>query len=352
MNRKITFILAFLIGLCACEDQEIRFKDYDVQAVYFPIQLPLRTLSLGEDRVDNSLDREYKFDIGVSIGGMYENYKDWTVDFIVDPSLTDSVYTNSNPPFKIRPLPTAYYTLTPENTVTIPKGSFNGRIRVELNEEFFQDPLAILGHYVIPLRITSTSADSILTGKSVMPEGQVPDKRINAHWDPTMRPKDWVMFGIKYVNAYHGWYLHRGKDIVVETATGIPVDTIVFMEKYNERDLLIKLNTIDKYQVVANGLGNKTNPEYSMILEFENDKGASGNVIVKANPDSPYKVSGSGQYFEKADRKEEWSMLIWQSMYLNYTYEEGPYTHNISDTLVFRDRDLKFEEISIQVRTQ
>ena len=91
--KKIFILFIFIIVIAACENQPWDFPDYKLKAVYFPIQLPLRTLSLGEDRLDNSLDKEFKFDIGVSIGGMYQNKKDWTVDYVVDTTLVRKVYT-------------------------------------------------------------------------------------------------------------------------------------------------------------------------------------------------------------------------------------------------------------------
>ena len=202
--------MVLILGLAACENQDQEFPDYDLQAVYFPIQLPIRTLSLGEDRVDNTLDREHKFDIGLSIGGMYENRKDWTVDYVVDTLLTENALNGSGAP--LIALPSNYYTLSPVNTVIIPKGSFNGLIRVELTDDFFNDPLSLTGQYVIPLRITGTSADSVLSGKQAKPG--VADRRVLSDWESGKAPKDWVLYGIKYVNAYHGTYLHRGRDIV------------------------------------------------------------------------------------------------------------------------------------------
>lgn len=344
--KKALFILIISGLMTACQNQPVEFEDYDLKAVYFPYQLPLRTLSLGEDRIDNSLDKEGKFDIGVSIGGMYENKRDWTADYIVDNSLITDVFTNTDPAWKIVALPPEYYTLEPVNTVTIPKGLFNGRIRVQLTDAFFDDTLSITGLYVIPLKLTGTNAGGLLTGKPAVSD---PDPRNVAHWESNRSPKDWVMFGIKYVNAYHGTYLHRGRDIVVETATGTATDTIVFRGKYVELDMTMKMTTVGRRTVVSNGLGNRTGGDYAMTLEFQNDSGDSGDVTITPAEGSAYSVTGSGQYFDIADSKEQWTGLTWQSMYLNYTYEDGGFTHNLVDTLVFRDRGIKFEENDIQI---
>ena len=345
--KKIIVYLLILTGVfTACENQQVVFDDYELKAVYFPYQRPLRTLSLGEDRLDNSLDKEGKFDIGISIGGMYEQKWNWTVDYAVDNSILADVYTNTTPALKILTLPTQYYTLSPTGTVTIPKGSYNGLIRVQLSDAFFDDPLALTGLYVIPLRLTNTSADSILKGKPAISN---PDPRIISDWESNKSPKDWVMFGIKYVNAYHGTYLHRGREIRVLTATGQAVDTTVFRNRYVEYDMLIKLTSIGRRTAVSNGLSNRTGGNYAMNLQFANDKGNSGAVTITKADASTFNVTGSGQYFDKASSTETWTGMKWQSMYLSYSWVDGEYTHNVLDTLVFRDRGIKFEENSIQI---
>jgi hypothetical protein len=343
--RNIFICIVLIIGLAACENQEQEFPDYDLQAVYFPIQLPIRTLSLGEDRIDNTLDKEHKFDIGVSIGGMYENKKDWTVDYVVDTSLTENAMNGSGAP--LLALPANYYTLSPFNTVIIPKGSFNGLIRVELTDDFFNDPLSLTGQYVIPLRITGTSADSVLSGKQAKPG--IADRRVLSDWESGKAPKDWVLYGIKYVNAYHGTYLHRGRDII--SIGGVPTDTIVFRNRYVERDITYLLTTTGLLSVSTNGVGTKISKtgKYSMGLAFANSQGASGSIIISPRAGSTYVVTGAGEYYDIVNSIESWTGLKWQSMYLNYTYTEGANVHEVADTLVFRDRGMKYEVNTITV---
>jgi hypothetical protein len=343
--RNIFICIVLIIGLAGCENQEQVFPDYDLQAVYFPIQLPIRTLSLGEDRVDNTLDKEHKFDIGVSIGGMYENKKNWTVDYVVDTSLTENAMNGTGAP--LISLPANYYTLNPLNTVIIPKGSFNGLIRVELTDDFFNDTLSLTGQYVIPLRITGTSADSVLSGKQAKPG--IADRRVLSDWESGKAPKDWVLYGIKYVNAYHGTYLHRGRDII--SNGGVPTDTVVFRNRYVERDITYLLTTTGLLSVATNGIGNKTSKtgKYSMGLAFANSQGASGSIIISPRAGSTYVVTGTGEYYDIANSIESWTGLVWQSMYLNYTYTEGANVHEVADTLVFRDRGMKYEVNTITV---
>lgn len=345
--KKVLIYSILLALLAGCQDQEINFPDHIIQTVYFPLQLPLRSLSLGEDRINNSLDKELKFDIGVSIGGMYKNTKNWTVDYVVDPSLTTGVTVGGQP---LLPLPDAYYTLSPVNTMTIPSGTFNGKIRVELTESFLDDPLAVSGRYAVPLRLTGTSADSILFGAADPLLTTPADRRISSNWLAGKTPKDWILFGIKFVNSYHGTYLQRGRNIRYQG--GVPIDTAVYRQRFVEQDRLVKFTTTAKDKVVSNAVSNRTSSgsqNYSMELSFPNITGASGAITISPATGSLYSVTGSGQYFEKAESVEGFAELIFQSMHLNYTYVDGVNTHVVTDTLIFRDRGIKYEELVIVV---
>lgn len=345
--RKILIYCLLIIGLISCKNQEIEFDDFDYNAVYFPIQLPVRTLSLGEDRIDNSFDKLYQFDIAASIGGMYKNNKTWTVDYIVDTSLTKNVFSINGQ--KILSLPSDYYTLDPPATIVIPKGSFNGRVRIQLTEAFFNDPLSLTGLYVVPLRITNTSADSILVGK---PASGIenPDRRIDSNWESNMTPKDWVLYGIKYINGYHGTYLQRGRRIIYSGS--VPIDTVVYRNIHVENDNIVFIRSTGRTTGVTNFLSQNISStgQYAMNLEFSNMWGTPGGpIIITPNDNSLYAASGSGQFMDKSSSKESIIGLTMQSMYLNYTYAVDEFTYVVTDTLVFRDRDLKFETNSIEV---
>ena len=347
MKKIFLYILVLLIGIIACENQEQIFDDFEYKAVYFPFQLPLRTLSLGEDRVDNTLDKAFQFEIGVTIGGMYENNKNWTVDYVVDNSLTNNVYNNATGA-KIFALPSTYYTLEPLGSVTISKGYFNGRIKVQLTEAFFNDTLAVTGNYVVPLRITGTSADTILSGQAAVSN---PDPRVISDWESGKEPKNWTMFGIKYINAYHGNYLQRGRDIRFQN--GSPVDTTVWRAAHTEQDRIVSLSTKGKTRSVSNFIGQNTSStgQYAMELEFVNMWGTpGGTVTITPSSGSDYAVSGNGQYFDQATSNESIIHLTMQCMYLSYTYDDGTYVHQVADTLVFRDRGIKFEQNTIMIQ--
>ena len=324
--------IVFIVG--ACENQEKVFPDYDYTAVYFPIQFPVRTLSLGEDRVDNSLDRELKFHIGTVIGGMYANKWDWQVDFVIDPALAENVSTSTGKTIKM--LPQAYYTMTPSNSVTIPNGKLNGLIQIQLTDEFLDDPLAIDNHYVIPLRITSTTADSILTG---LPAISNPDKRVASHWDANAMPRDFTLFMIKYVNSYHGNFLRRGVTYKLNAA-GEKLDTTIYRNQYVERDQVVALTTKGRNKVHAGFTGIDFGFGFGLNLTIEE----SGLVHIDSVPGERSAGYGIGEsrYLKNGER---WGGLDHDALYLHYRYfDRNRVQYEVFDTIVFRDRGLKFEE--------
>lgn len=291
--------LILVFGLfSACQNKEVSFPDHKYNAVYFPLQYPLRTLILGDDRSDNSLDKKLQFNIGVSIGGMYENKNTWNVDFKLDNSLVPANLKNKDG-LPLQLLPQQYYTLSPVDRVNINPGSFNGLIRVQLTDAFLDDPLAVNGSYVIPLVIVSSNADSVLRGNPLSPN---PNRLIPENWEAGSLPKDYTLFGIKYINPYHGNYFHRGKDATLDGAGNV-VSTVVYRNKYVERDQLWKLITTGRNTVLTDGIGNKyTNPSNSSeTFKMELDIATDGNILVKPGTGSVIQATGKGKYVKNAE---------------------------------------------------
>jgi hypothetical protein len=327
--KKITIPLLLAFLACSCENQYIEFPDYDFQSVYFPVQYPIRTLSLGEDRFDNSMDRELKFNIGISIGGMYENKWDWSVSYIVDESLCDNLGNG------VLPLPSRFYSLHPVENVIIPVGSFSGLIDVQLTDDFLFDSLSVGNHYVIPLRITSSDADSILSGLPAITE---PDKRIASHWDPAAPPKDFTLFMIKYVNEYHGSYLRRGVDYTIDAMETIS-DTSTYRTEYVERDQVVRLSTTGRWSLESNFIGRSTGSDKGFLIEVDQN---SMNISMDSIPGNSHMLteSISGSYVKNGD---SWGGSERDVLYLNYKYFDGTSFHLVFDTLVFRERGIKYE---------
>ncbi|MEN6363266.1 MAG: DUF1735 domain-containing protein [Bacteroidales bacterium] len=336
--KKALYFLLMVVGLTSCYNQDIMYDDYETQSVYFPFQYPVRTLSLGNDIQNNSLDKLHKFNIGICIGGLYmENRKNWTVHFEVDNSLVYNYLVNVKGD-TLKALPAEYYTLNPASTVTIPKGSFSGLIEVQLTDAFFQDPVAIKGNYVIPLKIADSPDDvALLTGTAA--EG-ISNPNIHLASDWAVIPRNYTLFGIKYVNPYHGTWLRRGK-MVVRNTGGVFLDTIAYRTRSVEFDIPTALTTSKLNEVTGNM--NVENELWHVTLSVAGDK----TISIQSMTDSPVSVSGTGKYVENGD---SWGGTPEKptprdAIYLNYSYTrtDGNICE-VHDTLVFRDRGIKVEE--------
>ena len=140
---------------------------------------------------------------------------------------------------------------------------------MQLTDAFFNDSLAISNNYVIPLQITDTSADSLLVGKSELTD---PNRFISADWAFT--PKDFTLFAVKYVNPYHGVYLHSGVAPTYDDS-GQVIDTVFSTAEFVEQRELWNINTFDLTSI------NTTNPvkqkgtspgNYTMKMEYRTNR--------------------------------------------------------------------------------
>ena len=82
MKKAIMALAAAGSLLASCTNESIAFDDFERQTIYMPYQYPVRTLSLGNDRIDNSLVRQHMFSLVVWDGCYYiSNHPDWRVVF-------------------------------------------------------------------------------------------------------------------------------------------------------------------------------------------------------------------------------------------------------------------------------
>ncbi|MFC4723650.1 DUF5627 domain-containing protein [Geojedonia litorea] len=387
MKIKFLIILALAFSLMACSNQPNEFDDFGSTSVYFPFQTPVRTLILGKyDLGFNDNDNNGRFEIGVTMSGVYENNKNRLVYFELAPELIDATLLGVDS-VNVQILPSSYYTIEQASPVTIPIGSIKGRIPVQLNDAFFDDPLSFAEfgevHYVIPLRITDyEELDSLLTG--VPAEGVTNPTKIKAD-DWQTQPKDYTLFGIKYMNKYQGIYLRRGEDKAVGSnqsvtvyANGNPTETTtesiegstVYRSEFVEGDELLPLSTAGRNTATTTinirRPGIATNSTLSLLLTFNDNEDIT---VANADPNSTVTVTGSGKFVEDGD---EWGGKSRDVIYLDYQYRElevevsevrffgtlvstttstFDLLHTVKDTLVIRDRDVKFEEFTLELRT-
>ena len=123
--------------LTSCENNDISFPDYEGgSTVYFAYQSPVRTLVMGEDEYDTTLDNQHKCKIYATMGGVYENKKNIKIDIAVDNSLCDNLYFEDGSPVKA--MPSSYYTLA-DNNITLNKVLSQG-VEVQFTDAYFADP--------------------------------------------------------------------------------------------------------------------------------------------------------------------------------------------------------------------
>lgn len=336
--KRFSLISVVLVVLLTACNKDWEFPDYKYSTVYFPYQSPVRTLVLGEDVFDNTLDNQRKFMIMASMGGVYENKKDVTLNLVLENSLTQRLKFGSANGAEVIPMPANYYTLPQDLKIIIPAGKIMGGIEVQLTDAFFADPRSIRNTFVIPLRINSvTNADSVLRGT---PNKATPDPRKAADWGVT--PKDFVLYAIKYINPYHGVYLRRGVEEVKGNGNAALDTTITYRNAFVERDQVVSLFTKsltqDSILLNAKTKGN-INVPFQLVMNFNNP----GAVTVSAPTNALYTVSGGGAFVKKGDM---WGNEKRDVLHLKYQVVFGTTTHNLTDTLVMRDRGVKFETFS------
>lgn len=382
MKNKLIIIFALSFAFIACDNQENEFDDYGKTSLYFPFQTPVRTLILGEyDLGFNENDNNSRFEIGVTMSGVYKNEKDRKVHFELAPDMIDASLLEGVDSVNVKVLPASYYTIEQESPLTIPVGSIKGRIPVQLNDAFFDDPQAFAEygevHYVIPLRITQNeNLDTLLMGTPIV---ENPIKIRDEDWSPL--PKDYTLYGIKFINRYHGTYLRRGGDKIVGSSVNetlnwrngqvlstesVVIDTTsVYRSEYVVNDELVPLATVGKNSVIVSNQVRRgdipSNDNITMRLTFdEND-----NITINDIEGDDFIVTGSGSYVKDGD---EWGGEKRDVIYLEYEYSDvktavtGTFLgrpnaqstldlyHTVKDTLVIRDRDVKFEEFTLELK--
>ena len=205
---SITLMGAFALVLGACKNGEPEFPDYEGgTSVYFARQNVVRNIVLGNDETrDNTDDNNHIFYIVSTMGGAYHG-RNITLETAVDNSLCDHLYFEDGVT-PVKPMPESYYTI-PSTTVSY-NGSFQGRLQVKLTDAFFNDPDAVKETYVIPILIKNqVGADRILAGTPTI-KGATPPRTKASSWN--IKPKDYVLYCVKYMNKWAGFYLRRGED--------------------------------------------------------------------------------------------------------------------------------------------
>ena len=308
MMKKIFALLFLVSALSACYDDYV--NDYDFDSVCFPYQINARTFVVGEDM---------KIQIGVALSGVRENDRDRTVAYQIDNSLVNSgtltAMQGAAPYIKsavatvteLKLLPADYYTVTDNNQFVIKKGQHSGTIMLRPDSaKFLADAQTLVATYVLPLRITSADADSILV------------------------TKNYAVIGLKYENMLFGNYVHGGVTVVKDIA-GIPIDTLIYFTTVPSPDSKAWiLKTVGPLALVTNGvsdIASSSKNELKITL-------SGGTITVNSVVGATYQVEPDG-----ASTYNQAKLLQNRKIFLNYKYQNaaGDWCY-AKDTLTFRNR--------------
>ena len=340
----------------SCYNADHEFPDYEGgTTAYFAYQFPVRTLVLGNDIYDNSLDNAHKCQRWSTMGGAYGG-RDAYADIVVDESLCDNLYfvdEGGNPAAPVLPMPSSYYNLL--SNVIPYNGDLRGYVEVQFTDAFFNDEKAVENTYVIPLVMTGVRGiDNMLTGTPL--EGLSPSRTDTENWG--VLAKDYVLYCVKYMNPWQGKYIRRGVDNV--------------KEKYNTRQVVrhdfslvnsdlehLKENPVNANDEVC-GITTKNMTQAIFPVSFKTS-GASlscnliltfdGNKCTISTDDENVTATGSGEFIAKGTEMPEYKDFQWgsnngvpvQRDILRLTYDVNFSKRNVqvstNDTLVVQTRE-------------
>ena len=366
MMKLKKYIFGIILGTVSltytsCYNSDREFPDYqEGTTAYFAYQYPVRTLILGNDIYDNSLDNSHKCRIWSTMGGEYGG-RDAYVDIVVDESLCNDLYftdDGGNAARPVRPLPSSHYRLM-SNTIPY-NGDPRGYVEVEFTNDFFDDEKSVENNYVIPLLMTDVKGiDHILTGKPR--EGLSPSRTNTEDWD--VLAKDYVLYCVKYMNPWQAKYIRRGVDNVTEkgvTKTIVRKDFSLVnsdLEHYTE-------NPVNQYDEICS-ITTKNMTQSNFKVSFKTSGASiscnliltfSGDKCTVSTADDGVTATGSGEFITNGTERPEYKDYQWgsnngqpvQRDILRLTYNVNFANSDIqvatNDTLVVQTRESNIKE--------
>lgn len=322
MKRNILKFICGIGVLCclfSCKNGDQTFPDYEGgTTVYFPYQYPVRTIVLGDDEYDTSMDQAHQCQIMATFGGSY-NGSNGSVTIAVDPSLVDGLTFEDGSPVKA--MPENYYSLS---TTTLNfNGTMNGATTVQLTDAFFADPASVKNTYVIPVKMTGqTGFGKILAGRLL--EGFSGSRSDESVWD--VMPMDFVLYCVKYQNKYAGYWLTNGTTSTdnIEQAPTVLIKT---------KSLSSCIYTVT-YQDGSNML------TADLLLDFSGD-----NCTISSLTDG-VTATGNGTWSDNSEKKA-WGNKDRDGMELNYTVTfPGGKTFSTHEKMVWQRSGVTIEEFA------
>jgi hypothetical protein len=312
---------ALSLTYASCYNADHEFPDFEGgTTAYFAYQFPVRTVVLGNDIYDNSIDNEHKIHIYSTMGGAYGG-RDAYVDIAVDESLCDNLWfvgDGGNPESPVLPMPSNYYNLS--SNVIPYNGDQRGYVEVQLTDAFFNDPKSVGETYVIPLLMKGIRGiDHILTGTPRNDIDFIPARTNTDYW--RVLAKDYVLYCVKYKNPWDAKYIRRGVDNVTEKGVATKVVRKDFslvnsdLEHYkenpvNQNDEICGITTKNMTQAIFPVSFQTSGASIScnLILSF------NGNQCTISTDDENVTATGSGEFIVKGTERAEYKDYQWGSL--------------------------------------
>lgn len=347
------------LSFASCYNADKEFPDFEGgTTAYFAYQFPVRTIILGNDIYDNTLDNAHKCQIWSTMGGAY-NGRNAVVEIAVDNSLCDNLFfpdEGGNAASPVLPMPAEYYKLA-SNSIPY-NGDVRGKVEVQLTDAFFNDPKSMENTYVIPIVMKNVSGiDHILTGT---PRESDAVRQNTSAWD--VLAKDYVLYCVKYMNPWQGRYIRRGQDKITEGAADsiiIRMDTTLIgsdpgrytENPVNANDEVCSIITKDmktclfptSIRRITYDMEDPQNPKLNpaisctLILTFD------GNKCTITTEDDDATVVGTGEFIVNGTEQAAYKEFQWGSMNgkpvqrdilrlsYNVTFNKGKYLYTKKD---------------------
>lgn len=302
MKKILTGICILTVAITGCKKYDDGYLDAKLPktiAYFASFQEYTRTVVVGEG---------LEFKIGPAMAGVLKNPKDQTVELQIG-----SVLYKTSPTDTRELLPTNYYNsaqLGSKALVTIPAGEFLGYMTIKLDSTLFlNDPksmyrnLNALEGYTIPVKILSTSLDSIAKGL------------------------DSIKVSLKYIAGVDGYYLY--KNVIKKEVAGIIIDSRTQVDSaINEADNSTwRLLTQGPFKVKVTSAASA----FTSGLNF--------NLTVDANKAITYE-SIAGQPVITPESTNTYDSKT-RDFSLNYNYKKAGIAdtiYHVSSKLIFRNR--------------
>ncbi|WP_282035738.1 hypothetical protein [Saccharicrinis aurantiacus] len=198
--KNILLILVCVIGLTSCYDDSYLDPKLDETIAYFASDVDYtRTLVVGEG---------LNFKIGAAMAGVIENREDRELEYMI---YQENVNFDGADDMRVL-MPKTYYNsedLSGSIMTVIPKGKFLGYFSVSMDStSFLADPMALTGEYTLPVKLVSSSLDSIRA--------------------------DSVNVSVRYMAGIEGMYLY--KSVIEKELNGSIVSDATVTEMYSSEE--------------------------------------------------------------------------------------------------------------------